>query len=61
MLLIDLDIASSLIGFAMDNPHADLNDCVDFVCEAFDMDCTDSLIDAVHDFMVECDAEEVLA
>jgi hypothetical protein len=49
-MLLDLEIASELIGFMSNFENADLNDCVDFICEKFDVDATDELIDAVADF-----------
>ena len=40
------DITPTLLEF-MCNNHTDLNDCVDFVCNVFDLDATDELIDFV--------------
>ena len=42
------DITPALLEF-MCNNHTDLNDCVDFVCNVFDLDATDELIDFVAD------------
>ena len=42
------DIAPALREF-MCNNHTDLNDAVDFVCNVFDLDATDELIDLVAD------------
>ncbi|AFK66429.1 hypothetical protein SWPG_00182 [Synechococcus phage S-CBM2] len=58
-MIIDLEIASSLIAFCEENQNADLGDCVDFVCYTFDMDCTDELIDAVFDFTKDFDLQPV--
>ena len=41
-------IALTLREF-MCNNHTDLNDAVDFVCNVFDLDATDDLIDFVAD------------
>ena len=41
-------IAPALREF-MCNNHTDLNDAVDFVCNVFDLDATDELIDFVAD------------
>ena len=41
-------ITPALLEF-MCNNHTDLNDCVDFVCNVFDLDATDELIDFVAD------------
>ena len=49
-MILDLDIASELIAFCDEFENADLNDCVDFICEKFDLDATDNLIDEVADF-----------
>lgn len=48
-MILDLDIASELFAFCEEFQNADLNDCVDFICDRFDLDCTDDLIDAVAD------------
>lgn len=50
-MILDLDIASELIAFCDEFQHADLNDCVDFICEKFDIDATDDLIDEVAEFV----------
>jgi len=42
------DITPALLEF-MCNNHTDLNDCVDFVCNVFDLDATDELIDSIAD------------
>ena len=42
------EITPALLEFMCDN-HTDLNDCVDFVCNVFDLDATDELIDFVAD------------
>ena len=42
------DIAPALREF-MCNNHTDLNECVDFVCDAFDLNATDELIDQIAD------------
>jgi hypothetical protein len=42
------DIAPALREF-MCNNHTDLNDAVDFVCNVFDLNATDELIDLVAD------------
>ena len=44
----DLDIAPALRDF-MGNNLCDLNDCVDWVCEVFDVNATDWLIDRIAD------------
>jgi len=41
-------IAPALREF-MCNNHTDLNDCVDFVCDVFDLNATDELIDQIAD------------
>ncbi len=48
----DLDIAPALRDF-MCNNHTDLNDCVDWVCEVFDVNATDWLIDRIADVYEE--------
>jgi hypothetical protein len=42
------DITPTLLEF-MCNNHTDLNDCVDWVCDVFDLNATDELIDFVAD------------
>lgn len=42
------DITPTLLEF-MCNNHTDLNDCVDFVCNVFDLNATDELIDQISD------------
>ena len=42
------DITPALREF-MCNNHTDLNDAVDFVCNVFDLDATDELIDQIAD------------
>jgi hypothetical protein len=49
-MTLDLEMTSELIGFMNDNNHADLGDCVDFICDKFDVSATDELIDTVADF-----------
>ena len=49
-ITLDLEMASELIGFMINFPHADLSDCVDFICDKFDISATDELIDEVADF-----------
>jgi hypothetical protein len=49
-MILDLEMTSELFGFMNDFENADLNDCVNFICDKFDMNCTDELIDAVADF-----------
>ena len=49
-MTLDLDLTTELIGFTNDFPHADLGDCVDFICEKFDISATDALIDEIADF-----------
>ena len=44
----ETDIAPSLRSFMCDN-HTDLNDCVDWVCNVFDINATDELIDQIAD------------
>lgn len=44
----DLEIAPALREF-MCNYHTDLNDCVDWVCNVFDLNATDFIIDRVAD------------
>jgi len=44
----DSEIAPTLREF-MCNNHTDLNDAVDFVCNVFDLDATDELIDQIAD------------
>lgn len=46
---MDLNISSTLLAFIDDNPHVDLNDCVDFICDVFDVSATDELIEEVAD------------
>lgn len=46
--MFDLEIAPALREF-MCNNYTDLNDCVDFVCNVFDLDATDYLIERVAD------------
>jgi len=41
-------IAPALLEF-MCNNHTDLNDTVDWVCDVFDLDATDELIDQIAD------------
>ena len=49
-ITLDLEMASELIGFMNDFPVADLEDCVDFICDKFDISATDELIDQIADF-----------
>jgi predicted esterase len=49
-MVLDLDLASDLFGFLDEFQNADLNDCVDFICEKHDIDATDELIDEIADF-----------
>ena len=42
-MILDLDLASDLFGFLDEFQNADLNDCVDFICEKHDIDATDEL------------------
>ena len=49
-MTLDLEMTSELIGFMNDFENADLNDCVDFICDKFDMSATDELIDQIADF-----------
>jgi len=49
-MTLDLELTTELIGFTNDFPHADLGDCVDFICEKFDISSTDELIDEIADF-----------
>ena len=49
-MTLDLELTTELIGFTNDFPHADLGDCVDFICEKFDISATDALIDEIADF-----------
>jgi hypothetical protein len=49
-MTLDLDLASEIISFMNDFENADLNDCVDFICEKFDISATDELIDEIADF-----------
>jgi hypothetical protein len=44
----DLDIAPALRDF-MGSNLCDLNDCVDWVCDVFDLNATDWLIDRIAD------------
>jgi hypothetical protein len=44
----DLDIAPALREFMSAN-HTDLNDCVDWVCNVFDLNASDWLIDRIAD------------
>jgi hypothetical protein len=44
----DLEIAPALRDF-MCNNFCDLNTCVDWVCEVFDINATDFIIDRVAD------------
>ncbi len=44
------DISPALCEFMLNTvPFTDLNDCVDFVCNVFDLDATDDLIDQIAD------------
>ena len=43
-----VDFGADLRSFMCDN-ICDLNDAVDFVCDRFDVNATDDLIDAVAD------------
>ena len=45
----DLDIAPALRDFMCSTMTDDLNDCVDWVCEVFDVNATDWLIDRIAD------------
>ena len=49
-MILDLDLASDLFGFLDEFQNADLNDCVDFICEKHDIDATDELIDEIAEF-----------
>jgi hypothetical protein len=49
-MTLDLEMTAELIGFMNDFENADLNDCVDFICDKFDMSATDELIDQIADF-----------
>ena len=49
-MTLDLDLASEIISFMNNFENADLNDCVDFICEKFDISATDELIDEIADF-----------
>jgi hypothetical protein len=49
-MTLDLELTAELIGFMNDFENADLNDCVDFICEKFDISATDELIDEIADF-----------
>ena len=49
-MTLDLEMTAELIGFMNDFENADLNDCVDFICDKFDINCTDELIDSIADF-----------
>ena len=42
------EIASDLANYMLEM-MPDLNDCVDFVCDRFGLDCSDELIDFVAD------------
>lgn len=48
MQILKLHIETDLQSFLLDN-IADLNDAVDWVCDRFDLDATDELIDFVAD------------
>lgn len=43
-----VDFADALRDYLCNN-HTDLNDAVDWVCDTFDVNATDELIDAVAD------------
>ncbi len=49
-MTLDLEMTAELIAFMNDFENADLNDCVDFICDKFDMSATDELIDQIADF-----------
>jgi len=48
MNILKLHIETDLQSFLLDT-HADLNDSVDWVCDRFDLDASDELIDFVAD------------
>ena len=48
MNILKLHIETDLQSFLLDT-NADLNDAVDWVCDRFDLDATDELIDFVAD------------
>lgn len=48
--ILDLEMTAELIGFMNDFENADLNDCVDFICDKFNISATDDLIDQIADF-----------
>ena len=48
MNILKLHIETDLQSFLLDT-HADLNDAVDWVCDRFDLDASDELIDFVAD------------
>ena len=48
MQILKLHIETDLQSFLLDT-NADLNDAVDWVCDRFDLDATDDLIDFVAD------------
>ena len=47
---LGLDRASSTIAFIQDNPHANLDDTIDWFCDQFDCDADEQLIEAIADF-----------
>lgn len=48
MNILKLHIETDLQSFLLDT-HADMNDAVDWVCDRFDLDATDELIEFVCD------------
>jgi len=48
MHMLKMEIETDLQSFLLQT-NADLNMAVDFVCDRFDLDCTDELIDIVAD------------
>ena len=50
---MDFFFAPDLRGFIDDNPVIDLDTAVDFVCEKFDINLTDSLLDDIAEVFFE--------
>ena len=50
---MDFFFGPDLRGFIDDNPVIDLDTAVDFVCEKFDINLTDSLLDNIAEVFFE--------
>ena len=53
MIKNDFFFAPDLRGFIDDNPMIDLNTACDFVCEKYDINLTDSLIEDISEVYFE--------